>query len=151
MLSTPWAWLLVAVTSLMCGFSCHGSTDIVSSKSVAPLPLCCSSAMPDLATYVERIRCICRQHACVYHGKINGLLLLGSVQGLSRPRVAVVNGVGFHTEVYCALLWSFVRAGLDTEAFVELAATARVEDVIQGWCGRLLVISIVHVMPSNHM
>ena len=42
--------------------------------------------------------------------------------------------MAFHTEVYCALLWSFVGAGVDAEAFVDLQATARVEDVIRSWC-----------------
>lgn len=46
----------------------------------------------------------------------------------------MVNAVNFHTEVYCALLWSFVRAGVDAEAFVDLQATAGIEDVIRPWC-----------------
>src|SRR5689334_4362230 len=39
-------------------------------------------------------------------------------------RVAIVNGVGFHTEVYTALLWSFQSAGADTWAFVDKQSTA---------------------------
>ena len=36
----------------------------------------------------------------------------------SRPSVAVINGVGFHTEVYCALLWSLVQANVNISAHV---------------------------------
>ena len=49
------------------------------------------------------------------------------------PSVAVVNGVGFHMEVYSALLWSFQRAGSRPEAFVLTEATSSIEDVISDW------------------
>jgi hypothetical protein len=55
-------------------------------------------------------------------------------EGDSPPRVAVINGVGFHTEVYCALLWGFTQAGATPTAFVLKEATGRIEHVIAEWC-----------------
>lgn len=50
-----------------------------------------------------------------------------------QPRVAIVNAVPFHTEVYCALLWSFQSAGAHTAVFVDLSGTSGVETIIKGW------------------
>ena len=49
------------------------------------------------------------------------------------PAVAVVNGVGFHTEVYCAFLWSLVQAKASVSAFVVTNRTSGIEEVIQSW------------------
>lgn len=49
------------------------------------------------------------------------------------PAVAVVNGVGFHTEVYSALLWSLVQANASVSAFVVTNHTSGIEEVIGGW------------------
>ena len=54
-------------------------------------------------------------------------------KGSSPPAVAVLNGVGFHTEVYCALLWSFTRAGTLPSAFVLKEATSGIQEVISDW------------------
>ncbi|KAK9802018.1 hypothetical protein WJX73_002032 [Symbiochloris irregularis] len=45
-------------------------------------------------------------------------------------KVAVVNTIGFHNEVYAALLYSFQQAGGDAEAFVELPATNNIQEVL---------------------
>ena len=50
------------------------------------------------------------------------------------PAVAVVNGVGFHVEVFCALLWSLVQANASVSAFVVTNHTSGIEQVIQTWC-----------------
>ena len=50
------------------------------------------------------------------------------------PRVALLNAVTFHTEVYAALLHSFMRAAADVQAFIDLKATSGMEQVIEGWC-----------------
>lgn len=50
------------------------------------------------------------------------------------PRVAIVNQVGFHNEVYAALLWSFQRAGANATVFVEMEYTWAIQDVLRGWC-----------------
>ncbi len=55
------------------------------------------------------------------------------------PRVALLNAVPFHTEVYAALLHAFVRAAADVQAFVHPAATAGMDKVIAGWCVRAAV------------
>lgn len=52
-----------------------------------------------------------------------------------RPSVAVINGVGFHTEVYSALLWSLVQADVNVSAHVLTSTTSGIEKVIGGWCG----------------
>lgn len=54
-------------------------------------------------------------------------------QGSTPPVVAILNGVGYHTEVYCALLWSFMRAGTLPEVFVLKEATSGIQDVISDW------------------
>ena len=54
-------------------------------------------------------------------------------QGSSPPSVAILNGVGYHTEVYCSLLWSFKRAGTLPEAFVLKEATSGIQAVISDW------------------
>ena len=54
-------------------------------------------------------------------------------EGSSPPSVAILNGVGFHTEVYCALLWAFKRAGTFPKAFVLKKAASGMEDVISDW------------------
>ncbi len=54
-------------------------------------------------------------------------------QGSTPPTVAVLNGVSYHTEVYCSLLWSLKRAGTSPEAFVVKEATSGIRDVISGW------------------
>lgn len=76
--------------------------------------------------------------------------ILGSVshsrthaRGSMPPAVAVVNGVGFHTEVYCALLWSFRRAGTLPKAYVLKTATSGIEDEISDW--------YAPVMPVWHL
>ncbi len=51
----------------------------------------------------------------------------------SGPAVAVINGVGFHTEVYCALLWSLVQASVNVSAHVLTSTTSGIEEVISGW------------------
>jgi hypothetical protein len=48
-------------------------------------------------------------------------------------RAALVNALPNHAEVYCALLWSLIRARIDTELFIELSATDGIEDVIAPW------------------
>ena len=47
--------------------------------------------------------------------------------------MAIINTVGFHNEVYTALLWSFQRAGGNVTAFVETTATWQIQDVLQNW------------------
>ncbi|KAK9837010.1 hypothetical protein WJX81_006780 [Elliptochloris bilobata] len=47
--------------------------------------------------------------------------------------VAVVNGVGFHTEVYCAVLWSLVQVRANVSAFVATDRTSGIEEVIKDW------------------
>lgn len=56
-----------------------------------------------------------------------------ATKGDASPLVAIVNGVGYHTEVYCALLWSFTQAGSTPTAFVLRDATTGMEDVISEW------------------
>lgn len=51
----------------------------------------------------------------------------------SRPSVAVINGVGFHTEVYCALLWSLVQANVNISAHVLTNTISGIDTVISGW------------------
>ena len=58
-------------------------------------------------------------------------------EGGSPPSVAILNGVGFHTEVYCALLWSFKRAGTSPKAFVLKKAASGIEDVISDWYAQM--------------
>ncbi len=47
--------------------------------------------------------------------------------------MAIVNDVGFHNEVYVALLWSFVRSGASVDVFVHTQATWNIESVISDW------------------
>ena len=54
-------------------------------------------------------------------------------KGSSPHAVAVLNGVGFHTEVYCALVWSFRRAGMLPKAYVLKDTTSGIEDVMSDW------------------
>ena len=54
----------------------------------------------------------------------------------SAPSVAVINGVGFHTEVFCALLWSLVQANVNVSAHVLTSTTSGIEEVISGWWGQ---------------
>ena len=56
------------------------------------------------------------------------------IKASSPPSVAIVNGVGYHTEVYTALLWSFQQAGVSSAAFVEEDSNAGIQEVISDWC-----------------
>lgn len=56
------------------------------------------------------------------------------INSSSPPSVAIVNGVGYHTEVYTALLWSFQQAGASSTAFVEKDSNAGIQDAISDWC-----------------
>ena len=56
-----------------------------------------------------------------------------ALDALPGPAVAVLNGVGFHTEVYSAVLWSLVQANASVSAFVITSHTSGIEDVIGGW------------------
>ena len=56
-----------------------------------------------------------------------------ALKTLPGPAVAVVNGVGFHTEVYSALLWSLVQANASVSAFVITNHTSGIEEVIGSW------------------
>ena len=54
-------------------------------------------------------------------------------QPAEAPRVAILNQVGFHNEVYTALLWSFHSAGANVTMFIATGATWQIEDVLQSW------------------
>ena len=41
--------------------------------------------------------------------------------------------VAYHTEVYCALLWTFTQAGTMPSAFVLTETTSGIEHVISEW------------------
>ena len=56
-----------------------------------------------------------------------------ALEALPGPAVAVLNGVGFHTEVYSALLWSLVQAKASVSAFVITNHTSGIEEVIAAW------------------
>ena len=56
-----------------------------------------------------------------------------ALETLPGPAVAVVNGVGFHTEVYTALLWSLLQANASVNAFVVTNHTSGIKEVIKGW------------------
>lgn len=74
--------------------------------------------------------------------------------GRAAAKVALVNTVPFHTEVYTALLYSFVRAGAEVRAFVDTKATAGMEHVIESWCAPGLppaAFSGLHVPASAHV
>lgn len=65
--------------------------------------------------------------------------------------VAVVNTVGFHTEVYCAVIWAFQKCGAKTTAFVDLESTSGAQHVIRDWCGPVaLHTAIKHLMILVH-
>ena len=44
-----------------------------------------------------------------------------------------MNTVGYHVEVYCAMLWSLQQAGGDVTMYVQANETSNIEAVISGW------------------
>ncbi|MCJ1427022.1 hypothetical protein MMC29_004925, partial [Sticta canariensis] len=61
----------------------------------------------------------------------NYLNLCLHLQHPEATKVAVVNQVGFHNEVYSALIWSFQRAGANVTAFVDTMSTWQIEEVLK--------------------
>lgn len=55
------------------------------------------------------------------------------VQSSSATKVAIVNSVGFHIEVYCAMLWSLQQAGGNVTLYVDPENTHDIRAVIQSW------------------
>ncbi len=55
-----------------------------------------------------------------------------------QPKVAILNAVPFHNEVYTALLHAALRAGADVTAFVRSDATEGLEAVIGHWLNKPL-------------
>lgn len=71
----------------------------------------------------------------------SGHLVLWCLQQAEAVKVAIVNLVGFHNEVYTALLWSFQQAGGNVTAFVDTLSTWDIEHVLTGWYVASLVPS----------
>lgn len=94
------------------------------------------ASMAAVAFHVELLTCILlltAAHFCTCVREAEGRARRAHSQRVS-PSVAVVNGVGFHTEVYCALMWSLVQADANVSAYVLTHNTLGMENVISGWC-----------------
>lgn len=50
-----------------------------------------------------------------------------------KQRVAILNDVGFHNEVYVALLWGLTRGGQTVDVFVHTQSSWHIESTISEW------------------
>ena len=78
---------------------------------------------------IEQVSRLCNMQT----SQKNGYNERAGMQHGEAPRVAIVNQVGFHNEVYSALLWSFQQSGANATAFVEMDFTWHIQDVLRDW------------------
>ena len=105
---------------------------------------CASQQQPQAWTHAAHNHSCCAQDVCTSGAPspspcparvlaATALTLRGLLQNERASRVAIVNAVGFHVEVYCALLWSLQQAGNNVTLYVEPKQTHDIQAVIHSW------------------